>query len=106
MLDLPARPDAPIACDLSGAPDTAEERLQAYRDLFAHSLLARERRPGATVLSFRADAQGAVQELARREAACCPFLSYRVEPAVVWTISGEVDEALDAFHAGRITLPE
>jgi hypothetical protein len=62
------------------------------------------------VLCFRADALEVVGDLARREAACCPFLDYRVETVgdeVVWTttntISGDgrasVDVILDAFHA-------
>ena len=114
MLHLPAQPDAPIACDMRGAVDTPAERLQASADLFEHALLARDRRPGGVVFRVRGDARAAVEELARREAACCPFLDYRVEPhtdEVVWTISGGPagEETLDAFHAlseGRITLPE
>ena len=112
MLDIPAQPNAPIACDMRGAPDTPEERLQAYRALFATALLARERRPDAVVLRLRADATATVEALARREAACCPFLSYRVEPdgdVITWTISGDSTETLDAFDAlaqgRRITLP-
>jgi hypothetical protein len=100
-LHLPARPGAPVACDMSTAADTPEQRLREYRALFARALLRHERRPGATVLTFRADAGAAVADLARREAACCPFLDHRVEPAgagVVWTISGESAETLDAFH--------
>ena len=112
MLDIPARPDAPVACDMRGAPDTPEERVEAYRALFATALLARERRPGAVALRLRADAAATVEELARREAACCPFLGHRVEPdgdAIAWTISGDSQETLDAFDAlaqGKtITLP-
>jgi hypothetical protein len=64
------------------------------------------------VFSFRADGgtREAVEDLARREAACCPFLDYRVETVddeVTWTISNpvtggaraSVDVTLDAFHA-------
>jgi hypothetical protein len=112
MLDIPAQPNAPIACDMRGAPDTAEERLEAYRALFATALLARERRPDAVVLRLRSEATATVEALARREAACCPFLSYRVEPdgdAITWTIGGDSTETLDAFDAlaqgRRITLP-
>ena len=49
-----------------------------------------------------ADARAAVESLARREAACCPFLDYRVETAgqeVVWTITGDAGGVLDEFHA-------
>ena len=40
-------------------------------------------------VAFRADAREQVEDLARREHACCPFLDYRVEATgdeVVWTI--------------------
>ena len=63
------------------------------------------------VLVFRADAEtrATVDDLARREAACCPFVDYRVETVgeeIVWTITnpvtGEdrasVEVMLDAFH--------
>jgi hypothetical protein len=73
-LHLPARPDAPIACDMSTADDTPDERLAEYRRLFDDAFVR-------AVLTFRADAgiRERVDSLARREAACCPFLGYRVE---------------------------
>jgi hypothetical protein len=99
---LPADPTAPIACDLSGADDTPAERLAAYQALFERALLDRERRPGSVVFRFRGE-QAAIEDLARREAACCPFLEQRVEAAgeeVVWTIRHpSADVILDAFHA-------
>jgi hypothetical protein len=101
----------PIACDMSTAPDTPEERLADYDRLFARSLLRRERRADGLVFAFRADpgTREAVDDLARREAACCPFLDSGVRIAgdeVIWTITsgvaGEdratVDAILDAFH--------
>jgi hypothetical protein len=110
LLNLPARPGAPIACDMSSAPDTADERLAAYRALFERALTARERGGDHVVLTFRGDARDAVAELARREAACCPFLDYRIETVgddVVWTITNPRSGAdgtaagatLDAFYA-------
>jgi hypothetical protein len=107
-LHLQARPDAPIACDMSTAEDTPDERLLEYRRLFEHALLGRERRADAVVLRFRSDraTREAVEDLARREAACCPFLDYRVETAgdeLIWTITGDAragaQATLDAFHA-------
>jgi hypothetical protein len=58
----------PIACDMSAAPDTPEERLADYRRLFERALLRRERRPDGLVLAFRADPgiRAAVDDLARR----------------------------------------
>jgi hypothetical protein len=111
-LHLPARPDAPIACDMSGAVDTPDERLREYDRLFRSVLLRRERRADSVSFWFRADpgTREALEELARREAACCPFVDYRVETAgdeVVWTTTNvvtgegraEIDGFLDALHA-------
>jgi hypothetical protein len=108
-LHLPPRPGADVACDMSSAGDTPEERVDEYARLIERSLLRRERRPGAVVLTFAAGAREAVDSLARREAACCPFLDYRVETAgdeVVWTIANTLSGAdrtaaeatLDAFE--------
>ena len=108
-MELPARPDAPIACDMTTARDTPGERIAEYEALFEQALLSRERRAEAVVLTFRADAYEQVEDLARREHACCPFLGYTVETAgeaVVWTITGDeragAQATLDAFH----DLPE
>jgi hypothetical protein len=106
-----ARIEAFVRRRVCGA-DTPDERLGEYGRLFEHALLRRERRTDAVVFSFRADPDvtDAVSELARRKAACCPFLDYRVEVVgdeVVWTITNTitgderaaVDVTLDAFHA-------
>jgi hypothetical protein len=112
VLHLPARPDAPIVCDMSAGQDTPQERLREYGRLFERALAHRERRADAVVFSFRAD-PGVLEEvgdLARREAACCPFVDYRVEMVgdeVRWTITNPitgderagVDVILDSFHA-------
>ena len=113
ILHLPPRAGAPIACDMSTARDTPEERLAEYGELFARALLGRERRADAVVLAFSLDARDQVEDLARREHACCPFVDYRVEDAgdrVVWTVTNpaehdrraDVDVILDALH----DLPE
>jgi hypothetical protein len=104
-----ADPAAPVACDMSGADDTPAERRAAYRALFERALLGRDRGRDSVTLRFRGVEHATVEELARREAACCPFLDYRVEALgdeVVWTISatatGErresIEPILDAFH--------
>jgi hypothetical protein len=97
---------------MSTAEDTPDERLRAYGQLFERALLRRERRADALVFVLRADPETrrAVEDLARREAACCPFLDHRIEThadEVIWTISNPVrgderpavDATLDAFHA-------
>ena len=98
LLSITARPDAPVACDLTEAEDTLAQRLAEYRRLFEHALLGRE--STATATTFRlADRPGVrewVLDLVRREAACCPFLSYTVDQVdgeLVWTVSGGVGAA-------------
>ena len=115
VLHIPARIDAPVACDMRTAVDSPDERVREYARLFEAALVGRERRPDSVVLRFRADpdVRPWVEEMARREAACCPFADYRVETVgdeVIWTttntVKGEpragVDVILDAFHE----LPE
>jgi hypothetical protein len=98
---------------MSSARDTPEERLAEYCALFERALIGRQRREDAVVLAFSVDAREQVEDLARREHACCAFVDYSVEvlgDQVIWTITnavqGErraaVDVILDAFYA----LPE
>ena len=110
-LIIPEKPDAPIACDLTGASDTPDERIAEYGQLFARALVDRERTADAVELKFAAKPGVAewVTDLARREGACCPFLTYEVRvdgPRVVWRISTQAGPAaqaiLDEFHV----LPE
>jgi hypothetical protein len=82
----------PIACDLTDAPDTAEERMAEYARLFARSLTGRERTGRGVQLRFRADDGVAawVRDLAAREKACCPFYDFAVaatDSEVRWDIS-------------------
>ena len=79
VLHVPARSGAPIACDMTTAVDTPAERLAEYARVFEGALVRRERRDHSVVFVFRSSARELVTELARREAACCPFLDYRVE---------------------------
>src|ERR1044072_5561780 len=107
VLHLPARLDAPIACDMTTAVDTPDERLAEYGRVFDRALVRRERGEHTVALTFRAspETQATVERLARREAACCPFADYSVQTTddeVVLTITGDrdgVDEMLDAFYA-------
>ena len=118
VLHIPAQLDAPIACDLSTAEDTPAERLADYERQFERALLRRERTEDAVVFTFRADGgtRDALHDLARREAACCPFLEYRVETLgdeVVWTTRSDragIDAFLDALyalpdHTGSVVRP-
>jgi hypothetical protein len=93
LLSITARTDTPIACDMTDAPDTLPQRLAEYRRLFDHALIRRESTATSTSFWFvaRPGVRDWVLDLARREAVCCPFLSYAVDQdgeEIVWTISG------------------
>lgn len=97
-LHLPADPNAPIACDMTTAADTLGERLAEY-----DALVERELRTASLVLRLAPEARARVEDLARREARCCPFLDYRVETAgddVVWTVTGPPAFASALIRAG------
>jgi hypothetical protein len=113
VLHLPARPDAPIACDMSAARDTPEERLAEYQELFERALRGRERHADGVVLRFDAAAREQVEDLASREHTCCPFVDYRVETTgdeAIWTTTdpapGEQRAAVEVMLDALYTLPE
>jgi len=106
---IPATPVAPVACDMTTAPDSPEERVAEYGRLFAHALVARERTDRAVVLTFAAKpgVEEWIVDLVAREAVCCPFFSYGIEHRdgqIVWSTSTEAGPAaqamLDALYAG------
>lgn len=107
---IEAQTDVPIICDMTTAADTPEQRLAEYGQLFDQALVARERTEDAVILSF-APQPGVFDhlcDLVRREAACCPFLGYAVDPGpdvitLRVTAAGEMTRAiLDELH----DLPE
>ena len=100
---------------MSTASDTPDARLAEYQRLFARALRERERRDDSVAFSFRADpgTREAVEALARREAACCPFLDYRVETLgeeVHWTvtnpITGDARATADVILDTLFALPD
>ena len=98
LLSIAPRPDAPIACDMSKAQDSLAERLTEYRRLFEHALTSRESTAVSTTFRFaaRPGVREWVCDLATREAACCPFLSYEIEEQgeeIVWTTTGGLGAA-------------
>jgi hypothetical protein len=68
----------PIACDMTTARDTPDERLAEYRRLFGRAV--RERT--ATGVRFRFPAEPGIEEwvrdLAAREKECCPFFGFDI----------------------------
>jgi hypothetical protein len=95
MSSEPTVATTPIVCDLTGAPDTAEERMAEYGRLFAQALAGRERTAEGVRLRFRADdgVEVWVRDLAAREKACCAFYDFRISATgdEVWWDIGLVD---------------
>jgi hypothetical protein len=97
----------PIVCDLTTAPDTAEERMAEYQRLFAQVYAGRERTAEGIRFRFRADdgVEAWVRDLAAREKACCAFYDFAVSThgdEVHWDASVVDDEItrtiLDEFY--------
>jgi hypothetical protein len=87
MTSEPTPARTPIACDMTGAPDTVEERMAEYGRLFAQAFTGRERTDAGVRLRFRAEdgVEAWVRDLAAREKACCLFYDFAVS-----TTGGEV----------------
>lgn len=73
---MAACPAEPIACTL--APGDYADRLALIGDLRKRMLLGSRREGRQLILSFRAEAESDVEELARREKECCGFLTFSV----------------------------
>ena len=93
----------PHACSLS--PSELSQRGAEVRALAGSALVDRERRDGGVVLTFRGEraVHAAVEDLARRERECCPFLDIDVAESggrVTLTIAAAPEDAaaLDAFY--------
>ena len=103
-VDVPA-----IACDLSDASDTAEERMAEYDRLFTQALAGRERTEQGVRLRLRAEegVEAWVRDLAAREKACCPFYNFTVDTTdgeVWWDISLVDGVAADDEQMARTLL--
>jgi hypothetical protein len=93
--------ELPRACSLTAAEQG--ERAGELRALARRALITRSRQPGRVVLSFRAGVEEQVEDLARRERGCCPFLELSVERgddlvALVIGAGADADAALDVFY--------
>ena len=107
----PTPATTPIVCDMTGAPDTAEERMAEYGRLFAQSLAGREQTTEGVRLRFRADdgVETWIRDLAARERACCPFYDFRVSLVggeVCWDIGLVEGVAADEQDMARTLLDE
>lgn len=83
----------PIACDMTDAPDTGEERLAEYARLFDTAYLGRERiGPGEMRWRLRTGAgiEAWARDLANLENTCCGFMHITVTVdgnEVIWHAS-------------------
>jgi hypothetical protein len=101
----------PIACDMTGAPDTPEERLAEYGRLFEAALVSRERSDAEITMRLRADegVEAWVRDLSAREKACCPFFDFEVTAAgdeIVWHATVIDDPIARAILDEFYRLPE
>ncbi len=101
----------PIACDMTNAPDTPQERMAEYGQLFARHLVGRDRSTDG--IRFRLDAADGVEawvrDLSAREKACCPFADFTVVAAggqVHWDITVLDDPTARAVLAEFYNIPE
>ncbi len=92
-------------CDLTGAPDTASERIAEYRRLFDRHLVATSVTDGVVRFCFRNDdrVETWVRDLMAREQRCCAFLEFSVG-----VDAGEVrwDATVGDDDAARAVLDE
>ena len=77
----------PIVCDVSTAPDTLEQRIDSYRQLFSEAFVGREQTPAGKSFRFRADEgiEARVRYLADLEKQCCAFFDFTIT-----VVGGEV----------------
>ncbi|MEV0390534.1 hypothetical protein [Nonomuraea sp. NPDC050643] len=109
-MDIPAA-STPIVCDMTTAPDTAQQRLDEYRSLFGRHLVGREKT--AQGIRFRLHAEPGVaawvRDLAAREKACCVFFAFDVTvegEQVIWDCAVSDDDTARAILEEYYLLPD
>jgi hypothetical protein len=97
----------PIACDMSNAPDTPEQRLDEYARLFETAFVGRQRTQSGVRwrLSAEPGIEAWARDLAAREDACCTFMQNTITVVgeeVLWDAATIDDPAahsvLDLFY--------
>lgn len=108
-----AKATSPIAvvCDLASAPDTVEQRIASYRQLFADAFIGRERTVAGTRFRFRADdgIEARVCELANLEKQCCSFFTFSITVVggeVLWDSTVVDDDMARAVLDEWFLLPD
>jgi hypothetical protein len=104
--------NTPIACDMTNAPDTVEDRMAEWGRLIAAAYTGRERTDAGIRLRFRADdgVEAWIRDLAAREKACCPFFDFGVSDTgdgeVWWDISVIDDDVARAVLDDVYGIPD
>jgi hypothetical protein len=98
-------------CDVSTAPDTVEQRLESYRQLFADAFVGRERTVAGIRFRFRADdgIEARVRELADLEKQCCAFFTFAITVVggeVLWDSTVIDDDTARAVLEEWFLLPD
>ena len=101
----------PVVCDLTDAPDTAEERIAEYQRLFALHLVGRSTTGDTVRFRFSADegVETWVRDLMAREHQCCGFFEFSVSVAngdVIWDATVADDAEARVMLAEWARLPE
>jgi len=103
--------DPALVCDMTNAPDTADQRLDEYARLFDSAFISRERT--ADSIRWRLRAAPGVEEWARdlaaRENACCAFMSITItviDEQVLWDATTIDDPAARSVLDLYYDLPE
>ncbi len=109
MTDQDAAPA--VVCDMTGAPDTGEERVAEYARLFETAFVARERTSARVTWRLRADdgIEAWARDLAARENACCAFMTHTITVVgthVVWEATTIDDPSARAVLDLYYDLPE
>jgi hypothetical protein len=111
MTSTNSTPIPPIACDMTRATDTGEERLDTYRRLYADALVGRERTETGIRFRFAADPgiEQRVRDLAALEKDCCAFFDFTISPVgdeVHWDASVVDDDLARRILDEMYELPD
>ncbi|WP_188197655.1 hypothetical protein [Nonomuraea sp. SYSU D8015] len=109
-MDIPPA-TTPVVCDLTGATDTAQERLEEYRRLFAQALAGRERTDQGIRFRLRAEpgVRAWTEDLAAREKACCAFFAFEITDdgdQILWDCAVSDDDVARAVLEEFYRLPD
>jgi protein-tyrosine-phosphatase len=101
----------PVVCDVSTAPDTLEQRIDSYRQLFSDAFVGREETRAGKRFRFRADegVEAQVRHLADLEKLCCAFFDFTITVVggeVWWDTTVIDDDVARAVLEEWFNLPE